>query len=118
MDAIKKVLVVFTMVVGLFPVSAYAETVSKPILVVDKCPEFCPKPRLPILVVDRCPQFCPKPPKPSLPPKPSTPPIQMCTQALIPVPNKPGYWYTDGCMKKIIGPLNGGSLVGKAPSKK
>lgn len=30
----------------------------------------------------------------------------MCTQALIPVPKKPGYWYTDGCKNKII-KLNG-----------
>ena len=110
MNTIKKVLVVFAVIAGLFPLSAHAETVNKPILVVDKCPQFCPKPsKPPVLVVDRCPEFCPKP---------SKPPVQMCTMALIPVPGRPGYWYTDGCKKTIIGPYNSNNLVGKAPSKK
>ena len=59
----------------------------------------------PVLVVDKCPEFCPKTSKPSKTPKPPKPPkpaVEMCTQALIPVPNRPGYWYTDGCKKTII----------------
>ena len=93
--------------------TANATKHKEPILVVDKCPEFCP-PGIqgPIIVVDKCPEFCPKPSTPlkqtksSKPPKElkqPTPPIQMCTQALIPVPGRPGYWYTDGCKKTIIG---------------
>jgi len=75
--------------------TANATKHKEPILVVDKCPEFCPKPSTPL-----------KQTKPSKPPKElkqPTPPIQMCTQALIPVPGRPGYWYTDGCKKTIIG---------------
>jgi len=131
MNTIRKVLVIVVTIVGLVPISAHAETVENPILVVDKCPEFCPPgikgPTWPILVVDKCPEFCPKPTTPLKPTKPlktlkpskpTTPPVQMCTQALIPVPNRPGYWYTDGCMKKIIGPVNGNGLLGKVPFKK
>ena len=89
--------------------TASAAKLKEPILVVDKCPEFClPGIKEPILVVDKCPEFCPKPttpiktPKPIKLPKPTKPSIEMCTQALIPVPGRPGYWYTDGCKKTII----------------
>jgi hypothetical protein len=93
--------------------NANAAKPKEPILVVDKCPEFCP-PGIqgPILVVDKCPKFCPKPSTPSKqtkllkPPKsltPPTPPIEVCNQVLIPVPNRPGYWYTNSCKNKIIG---------------
>ena len=96
--------------------TANAAKPKEPILVIDKCPEFCPPgikgPTWPVLVVDKCPEFCPipsKPSKPSTPPKPpkpprlsAPPPIEMCTQALVPVPGRPGYWYTDGCKKNII----------------
>ena len=71
--------------------TASAAKLKEPILVVDKCPEFCPKPTTPI-----------KTPKPIKLPKPTKPSIEMCTQALIPVPGRPGYWYTDGCKKTII----------------
>jgi hypothetical protein len=75
--------------------NANATKLKKPILVVDKCPEFCPKPS-----ISTKPS---KPSKPLKPPKPPTPTTQVCTQALIPVPNRPGYWYTNGCKKTIIG---------------
>jgi hypothetical protein len=92
----KKVL--FFVVLFLVTTPTVAEASNKPpVLVIDKCPEFCPPGiKGPILVVDKCPAFCP----PGI--KGPTKPIQMCTQALIPVPNRPGYWYTDGCKKTII----------------
>lgn len=46
-----------------------------------------------ILVVDKCPEFCPKTKQPT---------IKMCAQVLIPVPGKPGWWYTDSCKTKMI----------------
>jgi hypothetical protein len=55
------------------------------------------KSKPPVLVIDRCPKFCPPGIK-----GPIRPPIQICTQALIPVPGKPGHWYTNGCKKNII----------------
>jgi hypothetical protein len=110
-----KILGIFIASVSLLlaPVQAVAQ--EKPILVVDKCPEFCPSgikgPTLPVLVIDRCPEFCPKPSistKPLKPPKPPrastppTPPIKMCTQALIPVPRKQHWYWTDGCKTKMV----------------
>ena len=71
-----------------------ADTVESPILVVDRCPEFCPPGWTPPVepVVDRCPEFCPG----------WEPPVEICAQVLIPVPGRPGYWYTDSCKKTII----------------
>jgi hypothetical protein len=72
MNNLKKIFVVFVLLFGLVPTTAHAEKPKEPILVIDKCPEFC------------------------------QPPVKMCTQALLPVPGRPGYWYTDGCKKRII----------------
>jgi hypothetical protein len=94
MNTTKKVLLTLAIVAGTFPMPAHAETGNKPILVIDRCPQFCPKPpKPPILVIDRCPQFCPG----------WRPPVEICAQVLIPVPGRPGYWYTDSCRKTIIG---------------
>ena len=77
----------------LLPASSFAAPSSPPVLVVDKCPEFCPPGwKKPILVIDKCPEFCPG----------WRPPVQMCAQVLIPVPGRPGHWYTDSCKKTII----------------
>ena len=70
----KKVLAVFVLLFGVIPISANAETPKEPVLVIDKCLEFCWKP-----------------------------PVQMCAQVLIPVPGRPGYWYTNSCKVNIIG---------------
>jgi hypothetical protein len=58
------------------------------------------RPSTPILVIDKCPEFCQKPP------------VQMCAQVMIPVPGRPGYWYTDSCRKNIVGDTNKKCLVG------
>jgi hypothetical protein len=71
---------------------AQASDNHNPLLVVDKCPEFCPPGwNPPILVVDRCPEFCPG----------WRPPVEVCAQVLIPVPGEPGAYYTDSCMHHI-----------------
>ena len=90
----KKVLLFVSLFLMLLPASSFAAPSAPPILVVDKCPEFCPPGWKPPVepVVDRCPEFCPG----------WRPPAQICTQALIPVPGRPGAWYTDGCKKTII----------------
>jgi len=90
----KKFLLLSILVLALIPTVGQADTVEAPVLVVDKCPEFCPPGWAPPVdpVVDRCPEFCPG----------WEPPVQICTQALIPVPGQPGYWYTDGCRTTII----------------
>lgn len=65
---------VTTVALLLAPAQAVAQ--EHPILVVDKCPEFCPKPEV-------------KKPK-------------MCTMALVPVPKKKHWFWTDGCKTKMI----------------
>ena len=91
---IKKFLVVSVLVLTLAPSPAQATPAEPPILVVDKCPEFCPPGWQPLdePIVDRCPEFCPG----------WEPPVEMCAQVLIPVPGRPGYWYTDSCRKTVI----------------
>jgi hypothetical protein len=72
----KKFLLLSILVLALIPTLGQADTVESPILVVDRCPEFCP------------PGW--------------EPPVEMCAQVLIPVPGRPEYWYTDSCKKTII----------------
>jgi hypothetical protein len=80
--------------------TANAAKPKEPILVIDKCPEFCPPGiKEPVLVIDGCPKFCPKEKIKRQPIKP----IEMCAQVLIPVPGRPGYWYTNSCKNNIIG---------------
>jgi hypothetical protein len=90
----KKFLLLSILVLVLIPTIGQADTVESPILVVDRCPEFCPPGWTPPVepVVDRCPEFCPG----------WEPPVEICAQVLIPVPGRPGYWYTDSCKKTII----------------
>jgi hypothetical protein len=71
----KKALLLSILVLALIPALGQADTVKPPILVVDKCPEFCPE---------------------------LEPPVEVCAQVLIPVPGQPGYWYTNSCKKTII----------------
>ena len=47
----------------------------------------------PILVVDKCPEFCPGANKPSK---------RVCAQVLIPVAGKKGWFWTDSCRTKMI----------------
>jgi hypothetical protein len=44
----------------------------------------------PILVVDKCPEFCPPPPP------------RFCAQVIIPVPWKKGWYWTDACRTKMV----------------
>jgi hypothetical protein len=77
---------------------SYAEQTREPVLVVDRCPEFCPPGiKGPTLVIDRCPEFCFSGLKGPIKEN------KICAQVLIPVPGRPGYWYTDSCKKNIIG---------------
>jgi hypothetical protein len=71
-------LVVLSMTFGGIP--AHAETPFNPILVVDKCPEFCPPTNWRVI----------KPPK------------RVCAQVLIPVSGKRGWFWTDSCKTKMI----------------
>lgn len=47
----------------------------------------------PVLVVDKCPEFCPSV---------KHPPKRMCAQVIIPVPGKRGWFWTDSCRTKMI----------------
>lgn len=66
-----------------FTAPANAETPTDPILVVDKCPEFCP-------------------PGIKGPIKKDNSKKKVCTMALIPVPNKKHWYWTDGCKTKMV----------------
>lgn len=79
----KKTLVSLTLVFSLGIISIPAHG-NEPLLVVDKCPEFCP-------------------PKPN-----EEKNLRICTQVLIPVLGKPGFWYTDSCKTKIVKARNKG----------
>jgi len=71
-----KILGTFVTTVALLLASAQAVAQEKPILVVDKCPEFCPPPD----IWNK----------------------RMCTMALIPVPKKKHWYWTDGCKTKMV----------------
>lgn len=47
----------------------------------------------PILVVDKCPEFCPPNDKPKW---------RMCAQVLIPVKGKKDWFWTDSCKTKMM----------------
>jgi hypothetical protein len=56
----------------------------------------------PVLVVDKCPEFCP--PGVTVPniKGPVNPPKRVCAQVLIPVPGKRGWFWTDSCKTKMV----------------
>jgi hypothetical protein len=93
-EQIKKSLVLSILISVLAPSVAQADFVEPPVLVVDKCPEFCPPGWKPLdePIVDKCPEFCPG----------WEPPVEFCAQVLIPVAGEPGAYYTDSCMKNVI----------------
>jgi hypothetical protein len=101
----KKILFLASLLLITTSLPAQAEN-TPPVLVVDKCPEFCPPgikgPTRPILVVDKCPEFCP--PGVTVPniKGPVNPPKRMCAQVLIPVPGKRGWFWTDSCKTKMV----------------
>ena len=71
-------------------------TPKQPPIATPKQPPIATPKQPPFLIVDKCPEFCP----PGI--KGPIETIKMCTQALIPVPGKPGWYWTDGCKTKTI----------------
>ncbi len=79
-----------------FFVSLILSLTAVPALAEELRPAGIKGPIPPILVVDKCPEFCPPGILGPINPK------RMCTQALIPVLGKKGWFWTDGCKTKMI----------------